>query len=297
VISVNRLSRVSSNVLPSSEVDVVRAASAWAESPSTAPSLLLTVLGEWVLPHGRHAWTSTLVGALDSLGVPEAAARQALARSARRGLLVAERVGRRTRWVLSARAVSLLEEGTSRIYRFATSEPEWDGTWLLVLVSVSEPDRHLRARLRTRLAWSGLGQLAPGSWVTPWAVREPEVIDTLGQLGLADAAVSWVGRPGRLGSLDAQVGRIWDLADLELAYREFVATTLGPGPEGPFEAFAALTRLVHAWRRFPSLDPGLPAPLLPASWPAADAARAFHAARAAWRPAALSWWSTLTELR
>ena len=83
---------------------------------TSARSLLMTVLGEFVLPAGRPVWTWVLVDTLASFGVAEKSARQALARAAAEGLLVRERVGRRTRWDLTPPARRLLTEGARRIY-------------------------------------------------------------------------------------------------------------------------------------------------------------------------------------
>ena len=63
--------------------------------PSTR-GYLLTVLGEFVLPVGGRVWTAALLDALGALGVEERTARQAVWRSAERGLLESERVGRRS---------------------------------------------------------------------------------------------------------------------------------------------------------------------------------------------------------
>ena len=70
---------------------------------TSARSLLMTVLGEFVLPARRPVWTWVLVDTLAGFGVAEKSARQALARAAAEGLLVPERVGRRTRWDLTPR--------------------------------------------------------------------------------------------------------------------------------------------------------------------------------------------------
>ena len=58
----------------------------------SARSLLLTVLGEYVLPRVEPAWTSTLLHVLGGLGVEEKSTRQSLARMAADGWIVAERV-------------------------------------------------------------------------------------------------------------------------------------------------------------------------------------------------------------
>jgi hypothetical protein len=77
-----------------------------------ARSLLLTVLGEFVLPRGGEVWTGTLVTALGTLGVEEKSARQALSRTAAEGLLEPARHGRRVRWSLTGAGDRLLREGT-----------------------------------------------------------------------------------------------------------------------------------------------------------------------------------------
>src|SRR5690606_22701177 len=68
---------------------------------TSARSLLLTVLGEFVLPRDEAVWTQVLIDVLGGLGVEPKSARQALARTAAEGLLVSDREGRRVRWSLS----------------------------------------------------------------------------------------------------------------------------------------------------------------------------------------------------
>src|SRR4051794_40059173 len=86
---------------------------------ASARSLLLTVLGEFVLPAGRPVWTSTLITLLADLDVAEKAARQAIMRTADSGWIEPRRIGRETRWSLTEAGTELLREGTERIYGFA----------------------------------------------------------------------------------------------------------------------------------------------------------------------------------
>src|SRR5258707_2249018 len=94
---------------------------------SSARSLLLTVLGEYVLPAGEPVWTGTLVAALGLLGVAEKAARQALARTAAEGWITSSRHGRLARWRLTHARRRLLTARAPRIYSFGARRPDWDG--------------------------------------------------------------------------------------------------------------------------------------------------------------------------
>ncbi|MER5445052.1 PaaX family transcriptional regulator C-terminal domain-containing protein [Streptomyces sp. NPDC002764] len=262
---------------------------------TSARSLLMTVLGEYVLPRDRPVWTSALVETLALFGVEEKSARQALARTAAEGWLAAERVGRRTRWTLTPPGRRLLTEGARRIYDFGGDDPAWDGTWLVVLVSVPESRRELRHRVRTRLSWAGFGSPEPGVWITPHADREAEALDVLKELRLADDAMSFTATYGALGSEAAMVARAWDLSEVELRYAAFVDEFSRPHPADGDATLHALTLLVHEWRRFPFLDPRLPPRLLPPAWSGATATDLFHTRHTEWTPTAQHRWEELDQ--
>src|SRR6185312_10562107 len=116
---------------------------------ASARSLLLTVLGEFVLPASTSVWTATLLDLLADLDVAEKATRQAIMRTADSGWISGHRRGRETRWSLTEAGTRLLKEGTDRIYGFASDQRVWDGRWLLLTVAVPENARALRQRLRT----------------------------------------------------------------------------------------------------------------------------------------------------
>jgi phenylacetic acid degradation operon negative regulatory protein len=169
-----------------------------------ARSLLLTILGEYVLPRGDAVWQETLVTALVSVGSTHQAARQALARSVRDGWLASSRVGRRARVALSARTADLLRSGAARIYSFG--QPwDWDGRWLVLVLRLPEARREVRHQLRTRLAWGGLGSLGAGVWLTPHVEREAELRDAVLEEPAAEA-ISFLASLGTLGRPAAPPG-------------------------------------------------------------------------------------------
>lgn len=261
---------------------------------TSARSLLLTVLGEFVLPEREPVWTQVLLDVLGDLGVEAKSARQALARTAAEGLVESDRSGRRVRWSLTGRGRRLLTEGADRIYGFGTPAPEWDGRWLVLLASVPESRRQLRHRLRTRLAWAGLGSPAPGVWVTPDPAKEPEVARVLDDLDLGGVTSSFVGHFGAIGRPSEVVAQAWELDRVEQAYEQFLAE-FGPYSEAdrPANVLTCQVLLVHAWRRFPFLDPELPVALLPDHWAGTRAADVFATLHARWDAPARARWRTL----
>lgn len=261
-----------------------------AAGSATARGLLFTVLGEFVLPAGETAWTSSFIDVLGRLGVEEKATRQALMRTAADGWLVAERAGRRTRWRLTPAARQLLVDGTARIYGFPGATAEWDGQWLVVLARTPETDRAARHVLRTRLSGAGLGTPAPGVWVSPHPSRLEEVERALREAGLAADAPVFVARHVGAGDLRSMVRQAWDLDAIEAAYEQFVASFRAHRGGDPL---TAVVELVHAWRRFPWTDPLLPAELLPKPWSGRAAAALFGRLHARWAASARAEWQEL----
>jgi phenylacetic acid degradation operon negative regulatory protein len=262
-----------------------------AAGAASARGLLFTVLGEFVLPTGGSAWTSAFIEVFGRLGVEEKAIRQALARTAADGWIKPERHGRRTRWWLTPAGERLLTEGTERIYAFAGSQRAWDGSWLLVLARAPETGRPARHLLRTRLTWAGLGSPAPSVWITTHTDRQAEVEQVLHQTGVTGGQI-FVARHRGGGELAALVGQAWDLPAIDQRYQEFLAEFASPAAADPL---THLIELVHAWRRFPSVDPGLPARLLPPGWSGARAAKLFAARHAKWSPEAVMQWIRLNK--
>jgi phenylacetic acid degradation operon negative regulatory protein len=256
-----------------------------------ARSLLLTVLGEYVLRRPDGVWQETLVAALASLGYTQQAARQALSRSAREGWLQTRRHGRRTRMTLSQPTAELLRTGAARIYSFG--DPwEWDGRWLLVVLRVPEERREVRHQLRSRLAWAGLGSLGGGVWLTPHVEREGELAAAINGEPAAGAN-SFTAQSGSIGDPRQLVGAAWNLKRVSEQYRAFIEDFARVRASTPQACFRQQTLLVHAWRKFPFLDPDLPVELLPARWPRERAHGLFIDRHERWRTGAGTYFDEL----
>jgi phenylacetic acid degradation operon negative regulatory protein len=263
-----------------------------AGAPS-ARGLLFTLLGEFVLPGSGTAWTSAVVTTFARLGVEEKTARQALMRTAASGWLDAEKVGRRTRWRLTASAQKMLTLGADRIYSFTGPAKGWDGRWLLVYARIPESDRRARHVVRSRLSWAGFGSLGAGLWISPHPDREDEAISVLREAGVAADAHVFVARRSGLAEVQAMVAEAWDLGAIEEQYEAFIEEFRATVPAG---ILARQVELVHAWRRFPSIDPALPRELLPPRWSGLKAARLFADRHQRWSGDAVQEWKRLNDL-
>jgi phenylacetic acid degradation operon negative regulatory protein len=129
----------------------------------------------------------------------------------------------------------------------------------------------------------------PGVWLSPRSDRGGEVRQILDQAGLLDGYLFTAEHQGG-GSLGTLVGQAWDLDQLTREYDEFIEAFSGPVGSDPL---VRVIDLVHAWRRFPWIDPGLPAQFLPAPWRGTAAAALFARLHAAWADDAIAEWKQL----
>ncbi|MCK2242017.1 MULTISPECIES: PaaX family transcriptional regulator C-terminal domain-containing protein [unclassified Crossiella] len=262
-----------------------------ADAQSAQPrQLIVTVYGLYAREVGGWLSVAALIRLLGELGVDEPAVRSSISRLKRRGILDASRVGGAAGYALSEQARLILREGDHRIFERPRATVA-DG-WVLAVFSVPESERQKRHTLRSQLTRLGFGNTAPGVWIAPAHLRA-ETAEVLSRLDLS--AYVDLFRADHLGfaELTDKVATWWDLAALRALYTEFLtahrpllARWRRRRTVQPAEAFADYVRLLTAWRRLPYLDPGLPAELLPADWPGAEAAELFTALQDKLAPAA-----------
>ena len=164
--------------------------------------------------------------------------------------------------------------------------------WLLVLARVPEAGRPARHHLRTRLTWAGFGSPAPGVWLSPDTGRQAEAERVLASSGLLADSQIFRAEYASGGPLAGLARAAWDLDQIEQRYEQFIADLAGPsGADG----LASTVELVHRWRRFPWIDPVLPAELLPDPWQGSVAARLFAQRHAELAPGAMGEWRRIMQ--
>ncbi|GAA1643925.1 PaaX family transcriptional regulator C-terminal domain-containing protein [Kribbella alba] len=253
-------------------------------TPGSARSLLVTILGELVWPTRRPVWTSALVYILKGLGIEEQTARQAIARAAASDWIIPTRRGREVCWSLSPKLLHIFDSGSPRVYSLSDPFSSWDGSWLSVLTNIPHSHRNSRRPLYAGLTWAGFGNPAPGLWLSPHVERADEVAALIGELGLEQHMIGFVGTVKSLGISESDiVAKGWDLQALSEHYEQLLAAMADLRPGGGDETLFAHVRMVSEWQELPRTDPQLPEALLP-DWIGRRAARRIEVLRAQWTP-------------
>lgn len=240
------------------------------EPDISARSVLVTVLGDSVLPVTKTLWLSSLFRLAEPFGFSERLVRTSMFRLVSEGWVSNERIGRRSRYSLTLLAVRESEDADRRIYGKESSS--WDGLWTFAVVDAPSIPVQERDRIVTHLRWHGFVSLGRGLMASPsvavHGLRElldlvdPVAVVPTGQAELADLEDLVE------GGFFADVFRT---ADTEAAYRDFLDRYRPRQRDGldaakPLEAFALRTMLVHEFRRIRLRSPDVPAELLPPDW-------------------------------
>jgi phenylacetic acid degradation operon negative regulatory protein len=249
-----------------------------ASSESLQPQdLVITLLGVYVRPFGGGpVWSGGLVSLLSEFGFSHGAARVAMTRLVRRGLLSRVRAGRLVHYRITPRCDRLLAEGDGRIFSLGGERGPADA-WTVLWHQIPEDRRLERSRLARRLRFLGFGSVQDSVWVSPHD-HCGEVVELLHDLGVESVATVFLSSVGSASGLPALVARAWDLSGLVERYEAFVGEFkpyLRAGVDDD-AAFLVRTRLVHLFRGFPFLDPELPDELAPIERPRAAAVAVFH---------------------
>lgn len=252
------------------------------QSGSTAQSLAVTLVTDYTLR--THAWlpSASIVALLGEAGIGSGAARTAISRLSRRGVLESSRDGRFSSYRLTPAAAGNLTAGGAWIAGFATRADPWDGFWTLVSFSFPQEERSQRRALRGQLRWLGYAPLYDALWVSPDAPN-PTVEDRLTTITLGAMTMF----RARHVELTTQTNRnpidAWDIAAIARRYNTFIRRwkpllpRIRTGKVSGAAAVHARTEIMDAYRHFPIIDPQLPIELMPARWPRAEAREVFVA--------------------
>lgn len=263
-----------------------------AERRVRANSLIITVYGDFIAPHGGTVWLGSFIRLVEPLGLNERMVRTSVYRLSQDHWLESEQIGRKSYYSLTASGRRRFEHAYRRIYD--TPQDTWNGEWQLVVLpsTLGSPERDT---LRKELSWAGYGNVAPGVMGHP-SSDTATLMEILQDTGTQDKVV-----PMQAATLGALATRplqdlardCWNLDEIEATYREFsdrmrpvlrsLRATRNLDPE---QCFLIQTLTMHEFRRALLHDPQLPVQLMPHDW-SGTAARALSRAiyQITWRHA------------
>jgi phenylacetic acid degradation operon negative regulatory protein len=242
--------------------------------PPRASSLVVTVWGDAIAPHGGAVLLPGLIRLLAPFRINERLVRTSVFRLAREGWLEATPVGRRSLYRLTRDGARRFELAYRRIYTLPVER--WDDTWELLVAGDARNGK--RRRLGDELRWEGFGAIAPGVWARPTREQSatPRIVAALGLSGEVLVVRARDEATAGAQTLAAAVPRLLDLSSVAADYRRFLrrfGTVIDrfrrAGDDGhhPEQSFVVRTLLIHEYRRVLLRDPQLPAALLPLDWP------------------------------
>lgn len=241
------------------------------QTPIRTTSLITTLYGDAIEPHGGTAWLGSIVSLLEPIGINERLVRTSVFRLNKEDWLSADKVGRRSYYSLTGAGRRRFETAFRRVYQQPTQA--WDGTWSLVMLPQATSEK--RKQVREELEWQGFGSLATGLMACPRAERV-DVLATLRDLGVEDSTIVFQTQPSELlanKALRAQVRESWNLEELGRQYNEMLqrfrplwTAVQKANVIEPQDGFLARLLLIHDYRKLTLRDPQLPDELLPGGW-------------------------------
>ncbi|RUQ31139.1 phenylacetic acid degradation operon negative regulatory protein PaaX [Peribacillus cavernae] len=245
-------------------------------------SMIFTLYGDYIRHYGNEIWIGSLIRLLKEFGHNEQSVRAAISRMNKQGWVMSRKEGNKSHYFLTDRGVNRMDEAAKRIFKLKPDK--WDGEWRMLIYSIPEEKRNLRDELRQELIWSGFGTISNSCWISPNNLIK-EVYSLIDKYGISDYVHFFHTKYEGPHENKRLVTECWDLASLNDRYQQFIAeysqkyvivkSKLSKGDVTDAECFVERTKLVHEYRKFLFIDPGLPEELLPEKWLGGPAASLF----------------------
>jgi phenylacetic acid degradation operon negative regulatory protein len=245
-------------------------------------SMIFTLYGDYIRHYGNKIWIGSLIRLLNEFGHNDQAVRAAISRMLKQGWVESEKQGNKSFYFLSELGSNRIEEAAGRIFKLKPEE--WDGKWRILMYTIPEEIRNIRDELRKELVWSGFGTFSNSCWVSPNNL-EKQVKDLIIKYDIEEYVDFFEAEYKGPHKNKRLIEKSWDLEDINEKYQGFISeysqkyiidkNKIIKGEMTPAECFVERTKLVHEYRKFLFVDPGLPEELLPKKWLGGHAASLF----------------------
>lgn len=242
-----------------------------------AKSIVSTIFGDAILPHGGKVWLENLTTLVEPLGINSRLVRTALFRLADEEWVFSTKAGRKSYYQLTDKGLDQTALAEQLIYHYR--QPDWDGSWTFVFLVIKSIDADARNALEEQLKWMGFGMISRHVWAHPDASLNI-LEDRIKKLGVASQVVCMRAKniykaESGLTLDDAQLANLCSpYSEVEKKYQGFVEAFQPLHDQldqvidaiEPAQLFALRTLLIDEFRRIVLRDPHLPSQLLPDNW-------------------------------
>lgn len=245
-------------------------------------SMIFTLYGDYISHYGSKIWIGSLISLLSEFGHNDQSVRAAISRMNKQGWVQSEKVGNKSYYSLTQRGQNRIDEAGKRIFKLMPEN--WDGKWRILMYNIPEDIRHVRDELRKELVWSGFGSMSNSMWISPNDLQSQvnNLIEKYDIENYVDFFIAEYKGPHQNLQL---VEKSWNLQEINDKYQQFITqysekyiidkNKIQKGAKSDAECFVERTKLVHEYRKFLFVDPGLPEELLPEKWLGGHAASLF----------------------
>ena len=238
-----------------------------------AKSLIVTVIGDSVVPFGGGLYLGALIKLMAPLGIGDRVVRTAVYRLGQDGYFNTDRSGRRSFYSLSDRATRQFAAAELRIY--AAGPDAWNGEWVQVVLSQTLGAKD-RDHIRKELSWLGFAAIAPNVFIQ--AVPDQKAVRAvLRDMNAEDKAMVFSMTSDQQDMDEQSMRRVildaWPLEELRSHHQDFLDLFQGftdapdiRNDKSGEQAFVLRSLLVHVYRRTLLRTPSLPRVLMPEDW-------------------------------
>ncbi|WP_227939324.1 phenylacetic acid degradation operon negative regulatory protein PaaX [Alkalihalobacillus deserti] len=252
------------------------------ENTLNTRSMIFTLYGDYIRHYGNEIWIGSLISLLQEFGHNEQSVRAAISRMNKQGWIQSKRVGNKSFYSLTDIGKARMEEAAERIYKIKPHS--WDGKWRILMYNIPEEIRNVRDELRQELIWSGFGSMSTSCWLSPNPL-EKQVYGLIEKYEIKEYVNFFISQYDGPKEDQSLIKKCWNLDEINERYEEFMReysqkyviakNKIEKGNMTDGQCFVERTILVHEYRKFLFIDPGLPAELLPDKWLGDSAADLF----------------------
>ncbi|MDH5161774.1 phenylacetic acid degradation operon negative regulatory protein PaaX [Heyndrickxia oleronia] len=245
-------------------------------------SMIFTIFGDYIRHYGNEIWIGSLIQLLKEFGHNEQSVRAAMSRMNKQGWVEARKIGNKSYYYLTPRGDDRMDEAATRIYKL--KQEKWNGKWTMLTYSIPEDKRSIRDELRKELVWSGFGPIANSCWISPNPLIK-QVHTLVDKYDISNYVHVFITEYKGPHENQRLIQECWDIEEINAQYKRFidryhpkyetVKKRIQTGNMSPADCFVERTKLVHEYRKFLFIDPGLPEELLPKKWLGNQAALLF----------------------